>query len=145
MGSLAFIRPTCRLKKIRMPSDHRDTLDYVETASPVEYVAAHCSVDCIRTFAGSSSGIASSIVTCPLDVIRIKLQAQGGFQRDTTSPRPSFANRGLLGVGRQVWLEKGLKGMYQGLGPTVLGYFPRWAIFFATYHRSYEVFDAWLG
>lgn len=110
----------------------------------MEYAAAHFSVDFIRTLAGASSGIASSIVTCPLDVIKIKLQAQGGLRRGTTSRLP-YANQGLLGVGREVWLEKGLKGMYQGLGPSVLAYFPRWAIFFATYHRSHEVFDVWFG
>jgi len=128
-----------------MPYDHHDTLGNVEAASSMEYAAAHCSVDFIRTFAGAISGIASSIVTCPLDVIKIKLQAQGGFRRGTTSSRLSFTNRGLLGVGREVWLEKGLKGMYQGLGPSVLAYFPRWAIFFATYHRSHEVFQIWFG
>jgi solute carrier family 25 folate transporter 32 len=111
----------------------------------MEYAAAHFSVDFIRTFAGASSGIASSIVTCPLDVIKVKLQAQGGLRRETASSRLPHANQSLLGVGRQVWLEKGLRGMYQGLGPSVLAYFPRWAIFFATYHRSHEAFDEWFG
>lgn len=111
----------------------------------MECATAHLSVDFIRTFAGAISGIASSIVTCPLDVIKIKLQAHGGLRRQTTSSRHLYANQGLLGVGREVWLEKGLKGMYQGLGPSVLAYFPRWAIFFASYHRSHEVFDVWFG
>ncbi|CAG8086956.1 unnamed protein product [Penicillium salamii] len=126
-----------------MPRGHHDKLNSTKAASSMEYATAQLSVDFIRTFAGAISGIASSIVTCPLDVIKIKLQAHGGLRRQTTSSRLLYANQGLLGVGREVWLEKGLKGMYQGLGPSVLAYFPRWAIFFASYHRSHEVFDVW--
>ncbi|KAJ5817126.1 hypothetical protein N7447_009359 [Penicillium robsamsonii] len=128
-----------------MPRGHHDKLNNFEATSSMEYAAAHISVDFIRTFAGASSGVASSIVTCPLDVIKIRLQAQGGLRREKTSSRLPYANHGLLGVGQEVWLEKGLKGMYQRLGPSVLVYLPRWAIFFATYYRSHEVFGVWFA
>ncbi|RDK41114.1 mitochondrial carrier [Aspergillus phoenicis ATCC 13157] len=93
----------------------------------------------MRTFAGAASGIACSIVTCPLDVVKTRLQAQGGFRKPSHS-RMASTNRGILDVSRAVWLEKGPRGMYQGLGLTVLGYIPRWAIFFSIYHRCYEMF-----
>ncbi|KAJ5771468.1 uncharacterized protein N7511_003519 [Penicillium nucicola] len=128
-----------------MPCGHHDSLNNVEAASSMDYAATHFSLNFIRTFAGASSGIASSIVTCPLDVIKMKLQAQGGLRRETASSLLPRANHGLLSIGRQVWREKGLRGMYQGLGPSVLAYFPRWAIFFTTYHRSHETFDEWFG
>ncbi|KOC08774.1 hypothetical protein AFCA_013357 [Aspergillus flavus] len=127
-----------------MRCNHQIILKNAETTSYAEYVAAHCSVGIIRTLAGASSGIASSIVTCPLDVVKTRLQAQGGFRHKSISTNIPFASRGLLGVGHAVWHEKGLKGMYQGLGPTLLGHVPRWAIFFSTYHRSCEIFHACL-
>ncbi len=34
---------------------------------------------------------------------------------------------------RSVWLHDGVRGFYRGLGPTILGYLPTWAIYFAVY------------
>ena len=34
---------------------------------------------------------------------------------------------------KSVWRYSGLKGFYRGLGPTMLGYLPTWAIYFAVY------------
>src|SRR5579863_9232390 len=37
------------------------------------------------------------------------------------------------GTVRNIILHDGLRGMYRGLGPTILGYLPTWAIYFAVY------------
>ena len=34
---------------------------------------------------------------------------------------------------RNIILHDGLRGLYRGLGPTILGYLPTWAIYFAVY------------
>lgn len=76
--------------------------------------------------AGAGGGLVASIATCPLDVIKTKLQAQ----------RVSHGQHGYLGVWgtvKSVLLHDGLRGMYRGLGPTMLGYLPTWAIYFAVY------------
>ncbi|KIL55927.1 hypothetical protein M378DRAFT_188628 [Amanita muscaria Koide BX008] len=76
--------------------------------------------------AGAGSGIVASIATCPLDVIKTKLQAQ----------RAVIGQPGYLGVGdtiRKILREDGLRGFYRGLGPTMFGYLPTWAIYFAVY------------
>ncbi|PVH91275.1 mitochondrial carrier [Periconia macrospinosa] len=112
--------------------------DAYGATSYLENAMTRCSMDTIRCLAGASSGMAASIVTCPLDVIKIKLQGRNGLRLwtlDSISIRRSFQDRGLIGTGRVIWREGGLTAMYQGLGPTMLGYLPRWAIFFASYHR----------
>jgi solute carrier family 25 folate transporter 32 len=97
-----------------------------------------------RAAAGAAAGIMSGIVTCPLDVIKTKLQAQGGFRNQTSSPR-NVVYRGLIGTGRVIWREEGLRGMYRGLGPIILGYLPTWAVWFTIYGRSKEYFEKSTG
>ncbi|OJJ03726.1 hypothetical protein ASPVEDRAFT_750571 [Aspergillus versicolor CBS 583.65] len=101
----------------------------------------------VAPFCGASAGVASGIVTCPLDVIKTKLQAQGGFVRRGKMVEASTLYRGMLGTGRVIWREDGIRGLYQGLGPMLLGYLPTWAVYLAVYDRSreyfYETTDNW--
>jgi TfoX/Sxy family transcriptional regulator of competence genes len=48
--------------------------------------------------------------------------------------------RGMLGSGRKIWREDGIRGLYQGLGPMLLGYLPTWAVYLAVYDRTREYF-----
>ncbi|KAI0822003.1 mitochondrial NAD transporter [Trametes gibbosa] len=101
--------------------------------------------------AGAGGGLVASVATCPLDVIKTKLQAQ----------RAVHPQQGYLGVGGEVFSplarppnprstcvlfpphppatvkdilkHDGVRGFYRGLGPTILGYLPTWAIYFAVY------------
>jgi solute carrier family 25 folate transporter 32 len=36
---------------------------------------------------------------------------------------------------RRIWTEEGVRGLYRGLGPTLLGYLPTWTVYFGTYDR----------
>ncbi|KAL2013886.1 hypothetical protein VTN00DRAFT_1411 [Thermoascus crustaceus] len=102
----------------------------------------------ITPFCGASAGVASGIVTCPLDVIKTKLQAQGGFvRRGGKFVEPKTLYRGMIGTGRMIWREEGVRGLYRGLGPMLLGYLPTWAVYLTVYDRSREFFydksDSW--
>lgn len=98
----------------------------------------------IAPFCGASAGVASGIVTCPLDVIKTKLQAQGGFARRGGPKGPTMETkalyRGMLGTGKMIFREDGIRGLYQGLGPMLMGYLPTWAVYLAVYDRSREYF-----
>lgn len=71
--------------------------------------------------AGAGAGLVSSIATCPLDVIKTRLQA-------SSAPGESVKN-----LVTTIWRTSGIRGMYRGLGPTILGYLPTWGIYFSVY------------
>lgn len=100
----------------------------------------------VNSICGALGGVASGIVTCPLDVIKTRLQAQGSFRRG-----PSYAvgspllYRGMMGTARTIWKEDGVRGMYRGLGPMLLGYLPTWAVYMSVYDISKGYYGARMG
>lgn len=80
-----------------------------------------------HSIAGAGAGIVSSIVTCPLDVAKTRLQNQG-----IAKPGEKLY-KGTVGTLSRIWQEEGIRGLYRGLGPTILGYLPTWAIYFTAY------------
>lgn len=88
---------------------------------------------------GSVAGVASGIVTCPLDVIKTKLQAQGSFRQQMAAqnqPSNTVVYRGLLGTAKIIIQQDGLLGLYRGFTPMVMGYVPTWAVYMAAYDGS---------
>ncbi|SCV68152.1 BQ2448_273 [Microbotryum intermedium] len=79
--------------------------------------------------AGAGAGLVTSVVTCPLDVIKTRLQASGA----TTAPR------GVVGTFVHIASTAGFRGFYRGLGPTIIGYLPTWAIYFTVYDKIKSV------
>ncbi|KAI9848156.1 MAG: hypothetical protein M1837_000830 [Sclerophora amabilis] len=105
----------------------------------LEFISTKLSTPFVTSISGAVGGIASGVVTCPLDVIKTKLQAQGGFQssiRPDGVPVTTGIHRGLMGTARLIWREDGIRGMYRGLFPIILGYFPTWAVYFTVYDVS---------
>ncbi|KAJ3485662.1 hypothetical protein NLG97_g6766 [Lecanicillium saksenae] len=84
-----------------------------------------------NAIAGALGGFTSGVVTCPLDVIKTKLQAQAAAKNGH-----SRMYNGLVGTASVIWREEGIRGMYRGLGPIILGYLPTWAVWFTVYNKS---------
>ncbi|KAK7969624.1 hypothetical protein PG996_001935 [Apiospora saccharicola] len=91
-----------------------------------------------NALAGAIGGFTAGVATCPLDVIKTKLQAQGGFIAMSKGGNHPRMYNGLAGTARVIWRQEGLRGMYRGLGPIVLGYLPTWAVWFTVYNESKE-------
>lgn len=89
-----------------------------------------------NALSGAVAGFTSGVVTCPLDVIKTKLQAQGGFIAQGAEHRHTRIYKGLFGTASVIWREEGLRGLYRGLGPIVMGYLPTWAVWFTVYNKS---------
>ena len=95
---------------------------------------------------GGIAGAVSGIVSCPLDVIKTKLQAQGGFKTPVNDVKlTTAAYRGVSGTARVIWTDEGLRGMYRGLGPMLLGYVPTWAVYLTVYSKAQAYFNTKTG
>lgn len=98
----------------------------------LERWAMNASDSQFNALAGAVGGFMSGVVTCPLDVIKTKLQAQGAGQH---VGQPRMYN-GLVGTAKVIWRHEGIRGMYRGLGPIIMGYLPTWAVWFTVYNKS---------
>jgi solute carrier family 25 (mitochondrial folate transporter), member 32 len=121
----------------------RDT----SSLSPVERWALRASDSQFNAIAGAVGGFTSGVVTCPLDVIKTKLQAQGGFAPVQKGRHAGHHKvyEGLVGTAKVIWREEGVRGMYRGLGPIILGYLPTWAVWFTVYNKSKEYVGQFQG
>lgn len=102
--------------------------------SPLAHAAAKIPQLWVGPLCGSLSGVASGIVTCPLDVIKTKLQAQGSFRQQ--NPSSVAVYRGLVGTASTIIRHDGIRGMYRGLAPMLYGYIPTWAVYMGVYDQS---------
>jgi hypothetical protein len=72
--------------------------------------------------AGLFTGIPSAIVVTPIDHMRIKMQAINNTKYKSS-----------IDVGRKIFNQHGIKGLYQGFYPTILGEVIGTGIYFGTY------------
>ncbi|XP_023651758.1 solute carrier family 25 member 33 [Paramormyrops kingsleyae] len=107
----------------------------------------------VHLFAGGCGGTVGAIVTCPLEVLKTRLQSSGitlrpvfQVQLGTLSGaevlRPSPVAPSLLQVLRSILEKEGPRSLFRGLGPNLVGVAPSRAIYFAAYSNSREKFNS---
>lgn len=91
---------------------------------------------------GALSGFVSGVAVCPLDVAKTRLQLQGAYLYDAPKKTPKQIQRynnikydGLIKTMGTIWREERFKGLYRGLVPITLGYFPSWMVYFTIYEN----------
>ena len=104
-----------------------------------------------HVLAGAGAGCATSLVTCPLDVVKTRMQSNLAFPSLTSNiltnslqldNSKGFSQLGTLTSLRTIWGKEGLKGLYRGLGPTLLGYLPTFGIYFPAYHHFKHLYTS---
>lgn len=112
--------------------------------------------------AGAGAGCATSLVTCPMDVVKTRLQSQSiprsvtGFPLlhslfyNTESAKSSVKfnkqpYRGTVPSLRRIFREEGWRGLYRGLAPTIVGYLPAHAIYFSVYSNAKHTLAPYLA
>ncbi|XP_068644073.1 uncharacterized protein [Aristolochia californica] len=78
---------------------------------------------CVRLLGGGLSGITAATLTYPLDLVRTRLAAQTNV----------VYYRGISHTLYTICRDEGIKGLYKGLGATLLGVGPSIAISFSVY------------
>ncbi|XP_043930378.1 solute carrier family 25 member 33-like [Protopterus annectens] len=108
----------------------------------------------LHLFAGGCGGTVGAIVTCPLEVIKTRLQSSGVSFRAFYVPqvhlgtinggsvvRPTAVSPGLLQVLKSILEKEGPRSLFRGLGPNLVGVAPSRAIYFAFYSKAKELFN----
>ncbi|XP_042451106.1 mitochondrial adenine nucleotide transporter ADNT1-like isoform X2 [Zingiber officinale] len=78
---------------------------------------------CVRLFAGGLAGITAASATYPLDLVRTRLAAQ----------TRTMYYRGMSHALYTICRDEGMRGLYKGIGATLLGVGPSIAISFSVY------------
>jgi solute carrier family 25 phosphate transporter 23/24/25/41 len=84
-----------------------------------------------KQFVGGMAGLTSVVFTFPLDLVRGRLTAQGGAIE-------SVQYNGLMDGCLKIWRSEGLKGLYSGITPTLIGIYPYVALNYTTYETLKE-------
>ncbi|CDQ80635.1 solute carrier family 25 member 36-A-like isoform X1 [Oncorhynchus nerka] len=100
----------------------------------------------VHLFAGGCGGTVGAILTCPLEVVKTRLQSShitlyvSGVQLSTVNG-PSVARMsppGPLHCLKLILEKEGARSLFRGLGPNLVGVAPSRAIYFAAYSSAKE-------
>ncbi|KAJ1507481.1 hypothetical protein HMI55_000758 [Coelomomyces lativittatus] len=83
-----------------------------------------------NAIAGGTAGAFASFATCPLDVVKTRMQY--------IYPPPYKSTMNGLA---QIYHQEGHRGWYRGLSATIAGYLPSWATYFMVYEGSKHYFN----
>lgn len=88
-----------------------------------------------QMIAGATAGISYNFMFYPADTIKSRMQTEDVSHAATDGERRSF-----WGVGKALWRQQGLKGMYRGCGITVARSAPSSAFIFSVYEGLRQYF-----
>ncbi|KAF9178286.1 hypothetical protein BGZ50_007845 [Haplosporangium sp. Z 11] len=91
--------------------------------------------------AGSMAGGVMSFVNCPVELLKVKLQTQyapaaGALPVATGAVKPYT---GVLDAGIRTFRQQGLKGLYRGMGITLMRDLPSYFTYFVTYEGTKRI------
>jgi len=97
--------------------------------APVQAVKTSSS-NLVHFLAGGAGGSIAAIATCPLEVIKTRLQA---LHKANVGVDRQFGTR-IVYAFVDIWKNEGVRGLWRGIGPNLLGVAPARALHFTTYN-----------
>jgi solute carrier family 25 protein 33/36 len=96
--------------------------------------------------AGASGGTIGILITCPLEVVKTRMQSSKSAQFMSRLPTSSFFARSkTLMVLQDTFLKEGMRGLWRGLGPNLFGVVPSRSIYFSTYNFAKKTITQYTG
>jgi len=99
------------------------------SSTPANTIRQSLTPNSKNAISGACAGILTSFITCPLDVIKTRFQAQiNSLQVDRAGLGVPSGElyRGIGASLKRIWTEEGIRGLYRGLGPVMVGHLPTW-------------------
>ncbi|XP_062450087.1 solute carrier family 25 member 36-like [Rhea pennata] len=108
----------------------------------------------LHLVAGGCGGTAGAILTCPLEVVKTRLQSSQLMLRPVCLPEIQMSGTsvrlmhsapsspGMLKLLRTILEKEGMRSLFRGLGPNLVGVAPSRAIYFAAYSGVKEKLNA---
>ncbi|XP_078266949.1 solute carrier family 25 member 36-like isoform X1 [Rhinoraja longicauda] len=106
----------------------------------------------IHLFAGGCGGTVGAILTCPLEVVKTRLQSSSvtfyipevhlNTINGARMGRVARVSHGPLHCLKMILEKEGPRSLFRGLGPNLIGVAPSRAIYFAAYSSSKEKLNA---
>lgn len=81
---------------------------------------------------GAGAGALCTVICCPLDVAKVRIQVQGKIGVMKYSTTNTFSAISAIAK------EEGIRGLYKGLGPALLTVPLFWSMYWCTYNRVKE-------
>ncbi len=95
--------------------------------------------------AGACAGVSYNVVLFPADSIKSAMQTEAELRGPIVHgdpPRPR-RGRGFVGTARDIYVRRGVRGLYAGLGVTVVRSAPSSALIFLIYETLEKQFGGW--
>ncbi|CAO3599774.1 unnamed protein product [Absidia cylindrospora] len=92
--------------------------------------------------AGAFAGSVMSFFNCPIELLKVKLQTQDPKGVIGANGKLEVPYKGVVDCGIRTVRAHGLKGIYRGLGITLLRDFPSYGLYFVTYEGLKRTFLA---
>ncbi|KAI3634772.1 hypothetical protein MIR68_007153 [Amoeboaphelidium protococcarum] len=86
----------------------------------------------VHFMAGGVGGTIGAVITCPLEVVKTRQQS--------STYHKNGSGRGIVFMLKEIRHNEGIRGLWKGLGPNLLGVIPSRAIYFSTYASAKQYF-----
>ncbi|KAJ3379786.1 hypothetical protein HDU92_006452 [Lobulomyces angularis] len=103
--------------------------------------------------AGGAAGLMGAAITCPLEVVKTRLQSSL-YRKTEEVNKVSFKNpikatwnhmKGVVNILGTIRREEGIRALWKGLGPNLIGVVPARSIYFATYSQGKHLYSKYLN